>query len=116
MKPILVATMLLMGLVGGGAAYAREGGACVKSSGAMPAYARPDEPKHAPKTGKQIQVKAEAQPKPVTETVRQPSGAMQPARDDDGPLRIGSEVEGIPTPAVPAKVALGEPTVACNAR
>ena len=116
MKAILVATILLMGLVGGGAAYARDGGACVKSPGAMPAYARPDEPKHAPKTGKQIQVKVEVQPKPPTDTVRQPTAAMQPARDDDGPLRIGSELKGMPTQATPAKIALGEPTVACNAR
>lgn len=115
MKAILVATMLLTGLSGGGAAHARDGGACVKSLGAMPAYARPDEPKHAPRTGKQIEVKVEVQPKPLTETARQPSGTMQPARDTDGPPRIGSETEGMPDARKPTKVALSERVIACNA-
>src|SRR6266568_8622968 len=102
MKTTLVAILVMVGLVSGGAAYAGDGGVCVRSHGVMAAYARPDEPKQAPGqqapgTGKPMRVAVKVQPKPHTQTLRQPTGMTQPAQDDpDGPLRIGSRVQGKP--------------------
>lgn len=116
MKAILVPTLVVVGLVSSGAAYAADGGACAKSPGAMLAYARPHEPKQTPHSSTPIREAASAQARLHAPTLRQPAASEQPARTGDGPLRIGSRVEGKPDPQVPGQIAMSEHPIACDAR
>jgi hypothetical protein len=83
----------------------------------MPAYARPDEPRQAPNTGKAIREAVSTQPKLHVPTLRQPAVSEQPARDDaNGPVRIGSRVEGKPDAHIPGQIAMSEHPIGCDAR